>query len=313
MFEENFDTIFRSFKGADAVAWKDRIIADLKGKAFENLVSTTEDGIEILPFYTAPSLWGDKGGLNIPPKKEKYWLMTEYIKVEEVQKANADALFALQNGMNAIVFDLQKNTLNASQVAALVKDFFDGAVCVYAENTGATDAELLKQHNIFYHKKLYVPQQKSTVNELLYAVQNLFLNDAETTNVHFCIGHNYFLEIAKLKTFRWLVEKIGELQKTDKNYVLFAETGFENRNDDCIENNILRNTTEAMSAILGGCDALMIHPHENSNLGRRVARNIHQLLYYESRFKDLPDAVKGTYYIDYLTFKLAEKVWEKLG
>ena len=68
-----------------------------------------------------------------------------------------------------------------------------------------------------------------------------------------------------------------------------------------------------MSAILGGCDALIIHPHENSNLGRRIARNIHHLLYYESNFKQIPDVIKGTYYIEYLTYQLAKKTWEQLS
>lgn len=311
MFEQRFDTVLDLFNGTDFPTWKEKIISDLKGKVFEDLITLTEDGIEMLPIYTAETT--KDYILNIPTRKTQDWQITEYITVENCEKANQEALNALQNGANTILFNFKNNAFNQEQIAILVKDFLLDAITIYAENIGNTSVHLLSEYSINYNPKIFVPQQKSTVNELLFAVHYLFQNEAEISNVHFNIGQNYFLEIAKIRTFRWLVAQINQLQIKNKQFVLFSETGFENRNDDFIENNILRNTTEAMSAILGGCDALIIHPHENSNLGRRIARNIHHLLYYESNFKQIPDVVKGTYYIEYLTYQLAKKTWEQLN
>jgi len=311
MFEQRFDTVLDLFNGTDFPTWKEKIISDLKGKVFEDLITLTEDGIEMLPIYTAETT--KDYILNIPTRKTQDWQITEYITVENCEKANQEALNALQNGANTILFNFKNNAFNQEQIAILVKDFLLDAITIYAENIGNTSVHLLSEYSINYNPKIFVPQQKSTVNELLFAVHYLFQNEAEISNVHFNIGQNYFLEIAKIRAFRWLVAQINQLQIKNKQFVLFSETGFENRNDDFIENNILRNTTEAMSAILGGCDALIIHPHENSNLGRRIARNIHHLLYYESNFKQIPDVVKGTYYIEYLTYQLAKKTWEQLN
>ncbi len=311
MFEQRFDNVLDLFNGTDFSTWKEKIITDLKGKVFEDLISLSEDGIEMLPIYTAETT--KDYILNIPTRKTQDWQNTEYITVENCEKANQEALNALQNGANTILFNFKNNAFNQEQIAILVKDFLLDAITIYAENIGDTSVQLLSEYSINYNPKIFVPQQKSTVNELLFAVYYLFQNDAEISNVHFNIGQNYFLEIAKIRAFRWLVAQINQLQNKNKQFILFSETGFENRNDDFIENNILRNTTEAMSAILGGCDALIIHPHENSNLGRRIARNIHHLLYYESNFKQIPDVVKGTYYIEYLTYQLAKKTWEQLN
>lgn len=311
MFEQRFDTVLDLFNGTDFPTWKEKIISDLKGKVFEDLITLTEDGIEMLPIYTAETT--KDYILNIPTRKTQDWQITEYITVENCEKANQEALNALQNGANTILFNFKNNAFNQEQIAILVKDFLLDAITIYAKNIGNTSVHLLSEYSINYNPKIFVPQQKSTVNELLFAVHYLFQNEAEISNVHFNIGQNYFLEIAKIRAFRWLVAQINQLQIKNKQFVLFSETGFENRNDDFIENNILRNTTEAMSAILGGCDALIIHPHENSNLGRRIARNIHHLLYYESNFKQIPDVVKGTYYIEYLTYQLVKKTWEQLN
>ena len=53
MFDQPFDTVLDLFKSTDYSTWKEKIITDLKGKAFVDLITLTEDGIEMLPIYTA--------------------------------------------------------------------------------------------------------------------------------------------------------------------------------------------------------------------------------------------------------------------
>lgn len=52
MFEANFKSIFNDFKAQSAEQWKAKLICDLKNKNYQDLVSYTEDLIEILPFFT---------------------------------------------------------------------------------------------------------------------------------------------------------------------------------------------------------------------------------------------------------------------
>ncbi len=75
--------------------------------------------------------------------------------------------------------------------------------------------------------------------------------------------------------------------------------------------NILRNTTEAMSAILGGCNSISISPFDevfsnSTDFSKRISRNISNLLKEESYFDKVSDPAAGSFYIEELTDKLVE-------
>jgi methylmalonyl-CoA mutase len=80
--------------------------------------------------------------------------------------------------------------------------------------------------------------------------------------------------------------------------------------------NMLRTTTEAMSAIIGGCDSLSVLPF-NEGFGKvndfssRIARNQQHILKDESYLDKVADISSGSYYIETLTDRLAEAAWEQ--
>jgi Methylmalonyl-CoA mutase, N-terminal domain/subunit len=76
--------------------------------------------------------------------------------------------------------------------------------------------------------------------------------------------------------------------------------------------NMLRTTTECMSAILGGADAIANLPydalyHKDNEFGDRIARNQLLILKHESYFDKVNNPADGSYYIENLTHQLAEK------
>jgi methylmalonyl-CoA mutase len=78
---------------------------------------------------------------------------------------------------------------------------------------------------------------------------------------------------------------------------------------------MLRNTTEAMAAILGGCNSISIHPFDiifsdSNEFSRRISRNINNILKDESYFDKVDDPASGSYYIETLTNKLIEHALE---
>jgi methylmalonyl-CoA mutase len=78
---------------------------------------------------------------------------------------------------------------------------------------------------------------------------------------------------------------------------------------------MLRTTTECMSAILGGANAISNLPydalyHKNNEFGDRISRNQLLVLKEESYFDKVNNPADGTYYIDTLTAQLAEKALE---
>jgi methylmalonyl-CoA mutase N-terminal domain/subunit len=50
---------------------------------------------------------------------------------------------------------------------------------------------------------------------------------------------------------------------------------------------------------------------ENSDFGKRIARNIHHILLHEASFSEALNASEGCYYIDYLTYQFARRTWEE--
>jgi methylmalonyl-CoA mutase len=79
--------------------------------------------------------------------------------------------------------------------------------------------------------------------------------------------------------------------------------------------NLLRQTTEAMSAIIGGIDRLIIHPFDacsldgSSEFTERIALNISNLLQDESYFSAVADPLGGSYAIESLTEEISVQGW----
>ncbi len=136
---------------------------------------------------------------------------------------------------------------------------------------------------------------------------------------NFAAGSNYFLEIAKLRAARYLWAKMLEAYKLrGKNKaVMRIHTETERFNKTIYDPyvNMLRTTTEAMSAIIGGTDSLTVRAFneaydKTSDFSERIARNQQMLLKRESYFDKVADPAAGSYYIETLTNQIIEKAWE---
>lgn len=128
-------------------------------------------------------------------------------------------------------------------------------------------------------------------------------------------GNNYFFEIAKIRAIRILWNTILEHYKVDNSIMyIHSETSINNESEEDKNFDILRNTTRAMSAIIGGCDSLTVKPHDISNnkfdFSNRIARNIQHLLKEEAFFDKVNNPADGSYYIEQLTDEIATKSWK---
>ncbi|MDX1617944.1 MAG: methylmalonyl-CoA mutase family protein, partial [Balneolaceae bacterium] len=79
--------------------------------------------------------------------------------------------------------------------------------------------------------------------------------------------------------------------------------------------NMLRTTTEGMSAAIAGCDAITIHPFDHifeqpEDFGRRIARNAQIIFSEEARLNQVFDPGAGSYYIEMLTDRIAGQSWK---
>ncbi len=133
---------------------------------------------------------------------------------------------------------------------------------------------------------------------------------------HFSVGSNYFFEIAKLRAFRvlWrlLCEEYNLGSETSREPHIFVTPSLRNKTLYDYNVNMLRTTTECMSAVLGGATTISNSAydsiyHKKNEFGERIARNQLLILKDESYFKEASHFADGSYYIETLTKQIAEK------
>ena len=129
------------------------------------------------------------------------------------------------------------------------------------------------------------------------------------------IGANYFMEIAKFRAFRLLLDSLGETYGIALEATHLARPASRNKTIYDPNVNMLRTTTECMSAVLGGVNAVCNLPydsvyHKSNEFGERISRNQLLILKHESYLDQVRNAADGAYYIEELTQTLAEKALE---
>jgi len=130
---------------------------------------------------------------------------------------------------------------------------------------------------------------------------------------HLGVNSNYFFEIAKIRAFKILWQMIAASYGVENHTAMIhSQTTTYNIAAQDAQTNILRTTTEGMSAVLGGCNSLSITPfkhayEEASDFSLRVARNIQIILKEEAYLNKVKDIAKGAYYIETLTDELINK------
>ena len=126
------------------------------------------------------------------------------------------------------------------------------------------------------------------------------------------VGTNYFFEIAKLRALRLLWKTLASEYNFNSDCHIIAQPTKRNKTIYDYNTNMLRTTTECMSAILGGANTICNLPydaiyHKNNEFGERISRNQLLVLKHESHFNKVNNPANGSYYIESLTQQLSEK------
>ena len=127
----------------------------------------------------------------------------------------------------------------------------------------------------------------------------------------FAAGPSYFIEIAKLRAARLMwaqaVTAFGSKDDAACRMRLHVRTPRRNKSAYDRYTNLLRVTTEALSAVLGGCDRLTV---ELSGFDPHLAVNVQRILKEEAHLDAVADPAGGSYYIEALTDSLARQGWK---
>ncbi len=172
---------------------------------------------------------------------------------------------------------------------------------------------------------LYQNAGATMVQQLAYAIAhaNEYLNHLDSVIAseakqsleiifNVSVGTNYFFEIAKLKALRQLWKTLASEYGINEECVIVVTPTKRNKTLYDYNTNMLRTTTECMSAIIGGANTICNLPydaiyHKDNEFGERIARNQLLILKHESYFDKVSNPSDGAYYIESLTQQLSEK------
>lgn len=385
--------LFKDFPSHSKKDWMDQISRDLKGKDFEKtLVSLTEDGININPFYTIEDVSGSnafkyyRNRVNpkpsIPGLPPRIWVNVSFFDGENEKSTNAEIIDALLNGADALLLQLagnedlgtllkgvepqyiriylspkgdpvqvlkkfldwisQNDCESESIQGGMLWDGFGSFLTEKSEKKAVveTATSLLQMGEEFpgfkifsidasvYHNSGASPMQELAFSlaawvdfiELMVEAGFYPHEIIQKSIFRLAVGSDYFLEIAKVKAARILMHRLIALYQIEipaEDLFLFVQTSYWTKNISDADTDMVRNTTEAMSAIIGGVNALYVLPHDIAvgrpgQLSKRMARNVSNIMKEESYLDKVLDPVAGSYFIENMIAVLFQKVKDSM-
>ncbi|OXA83970.1 methylmalonyl-CoA mutase [Flavobacterium columnare] len=343
------EKLFHAFDNVATKQWKQQIQYELKGADYnDTLVWESPEGIKIKPFYHQDETIVPYE----PTTKTDAFTIVQNIFVYDLDKSIKRALETLNRGAESLRFTIENEdtaieTLLQSipeSIPVYIKTTFLNEAFIKKINTIRPNAiieidpigQLTKDGNWYLNleadfkllneikptlainAEIYQNAGANIVQQLAYTLAHIneYFNRITTITkpitIHVAIGSNYFFEIAKLRALRLLFNTLAkEYNHTFDCHILATPT---KRNKTLYDYNVnmLRTTTECMSAILGGADAVAnlaydaIY-HKDNEFGDRIARNQLLVLKHESYFDKVNNPSDGAYYIEELTQQLADK------
>lgn len=142
---------------------------------------------------------------------------------------------------------------------------------------------------------------------------------AKKIRFKFSAGPHFFMEIAKFRAARAIWARIvkefggsGEAQKMS----IHAETSNMNISKYDPYVNLLRNTTETLSIVLGGCDSVHVRFLDEqygmpTEFSRHLSRNTQIIIREEAHVNDTVDPAAGSWFLETLTHSLMKTAWQE--
>jgi methylmalonyl-CoA mutase len=286
-----------------------------------------------------------KGGVSLTTLQDVYEALSGidlgahdvYIHTGE-SSASIVAMICAMLQANGETKDKLHGIIGADPIGVLAEE---GRLSISGDTLYSEMAELLKWtdknkmnlRTILIQGQVYNNGGASAVQELGFMLataivyirklqeQGLDINSiAKNIAFSFALGSNFFMEIAKLRAAKvlWaqIVQSFGGDTESQK-MVIHAKTGLFNKTTYDPYVNMLRTTTEAFSAAIGGIDSLETTPFDAcmqlpNEFSRRIARNAQLILQNECNLRQPIDPAGGSWYIETLTQQVADKAWQVL-
>ena len=145
---------------------------------------------------------------------------------------------------------------------------------------------------------------------------------AKRLSFFFNAHNNFFEEVAKFRAARRMWAKITkDLGATDSKAMMLrfhTQTGGSTLTAQQPQNNIIRVTLQALSAVMGGTQSLHTNGYDEAialptEEAARIALRTQQIIGFESGVTDTVDPFAGSYFVEELTNEVEAKAWEYIN
>ena len=251
---------------------------------------------------------------NIDAEKIRIEIKCDFLSEDFAKKLNT---IIASNGKQSLTYlhtDIVENLAKTGNWYANLKEDY-----AKFESIVLANYQLSINLNLYQNAGATIVQQLAYslahANEYLNKLDNVIASKAKKyLNVTFnvTVGSNYFFEIAKLRALRQLWETLASEYGINTECRIIARPSNRNKTIYDYNINMLRTTTECMSAVIGGANTICNLPydslyHKPNEFGDRISRNQLLVLKKESYFDKVNIPADGSYYIESLTEQLAEK------
>ena len=127
------------------------------------------------------------------------------------------------------------------------------------------------------------------------------------------VGDHHFGEVGRQLAFRQLVQEFAllyQVELEEQELILFCQTSHWSQSILDAHTNMIRQTYEALSAVLGGANVLWVKPLDEEKASareRRVARNVSAILKEEAYLDKVQDPAAGSYFLENLVSDLVRE------
>ena len=357
------EKLFEEFSHKTLKQWNDKIISDLKGNNYENLIWESPENIKVGPIYNTESTnklkgdctykhldWEIEQSLNNPTNKQILTclnkgasaLLLKDLPSKDLETILENVLFqyiqtsiqskSIKSSLETFISLIEKRGLEKHSIKGslhydpLMDCLKKGAINIDLwENfkliqEKSIDLKALKSVNIqgveYHNAGASISQELAfTIAQLSEYFSNAPSLEPNKIQISLGVSTNYFFEIAKFRAIRILWTQILNAFKKDNTPLyLRAETGLRTSTIFDPHVNMLRTTSQSMSAALGGANIINTSSFnaafkKDDDFAQRMARNISLILKEESYFNKVSDPSAGSYYIESLTNELSLNAW----
>ena len=326
--------------------WSQKLIKDLGKERFKELFSKSIEGIKINPFYSSakesffyPSpKWKILAEINHTSFKNSLDEINNIIgyDIQNIAIFNIDINEArklvskTKNQMNFFCFVKDNKIYNSTDsnpfLAILSHDCFD-IKTINISKINATKFKINIDSSPFKNLGCNLIQEVA----FTLGMGNEYLNTygkktASLISFELGQGGDYFFEIAKIQVIRRLWHLITSHHENEiTNVVIAAKPTIRNKTIKNYNNNLIRTTSECMSAILGGCDYIKSQAYDylfndKNDFSENLMLKQLLIIKEETNIDKVDNICEGSYYISYLmenimkeSFNLFKKIEKKGG